>query len=387
MEQSVGIVETRFARFAEKPEDYIELDSGRKFGPVTVAYETYGTLNEKKDNAVLICHALSGDAHAAGFHREWNHKPGWWDDAVGPGKAFDTNRYFIICSNVIGGCVGTTGPATTDPATGRPYGLRFPVVTIGDMVKVEKLLVDSLGISKLLAVAGGSMGGMQALEWALRYPENTAASIVIAATPRLSPQSIAFHAVGRNSITSDPNFMNGDFYGSALPSRGLSIARMVGHITYLSDESMNRKFGRRLQNRDEFSYDFSAEFEVESYLEYNGLKFVERFDANSYLYVTKAMDYFDVAQTYGNGSLDKALENVKSRMLVLSFTSDWLFPPNQSQEIVDSMIRNGKDVSYYNIPSAYGHDAFLLEVEVLGEILSKFLAATQYQVRTSGGRI
>ncbi|MEJ5284765.1 MAG: homoserine O-acetyltransferase [Brevinematales bacterium] len=376
MKGSVGIVETKYVNFATNEKDYIKLDSGKKFGPITVAYETYGELNSDKSNAILVCHALSGNAHAAGFHKSMGHKPGWWDDVIGPGKAIDTDKYFVICSNVIGGCAGTTGPSSINPETGKPYGANFPVITIGDMVKVQKLLIDYLGIEKLLAVIGGSMGGMQALEWALRYPDNVLSSIVIAATARLSPQSIAFNAVGRNAIIRDENWNGGDYYGKVPPSVGLSIARMIGHITYLSDESMHKKFGRRLQTRNEFGFDFSKEFQVESYLDYQGNKFVEIFDANSYLYVTKAMDYFDVAAMYGKGSLEEAMKLVKSRILVISFTSDWLFPPYQSQEIVNALLKQKKDVSYYNIESSYGHDAFLLEIDLEEKIISSFVDAT-----------
>lgn len=373
---SVGIVKTEYFTFAEKKDDFLVLDSGEKFGPIIVAYETYGQLNSNKNNAVLICHALSGDAHAAGYHKKSDKKPGWWDDMIGPGKAFDTNKYFIISSNVLGGCVGTTGPASINPKTKHPYGMKFPVVTIGDMVKVQRCLMEYLGVEKLLSVAGGSMGGMQALEWALRYPKFVASSMVIASTSYLSAQSIAFDAVGRNAITSDPNWHKGNYYGKAIPATGLSIARMIGHITYLSDESMHQKFGRRLQNKDAFSFDFSTEFQVESYLDYQGSKFVERFDANTYLYVTKAMDYFDVANYYGGGNLVKAFKKIRSRMLIMSFSSDWLFPPYQSQEIVDAMIKTGRDVSYLNIQSAYGHDAFLLEHKVESRVIKNFLAAT-----------
>jgi homoserine O-acetyltransferase len=373
---SVGIVETKYFTFAQKESEYLELDSGRRFGPITIAYEIYGEMNLAKDNVVLICHALSGDAHVAGYYGEVGQKPGWWEDAIGPGKAIDTDKYFVVCSNVIGGCSGTTGPASIDPSTGNHYGSHFPVVTIGDMVKGEEALIRYLGIQKLLAVVGGSMGGMQAIEWALRYPDALLSAVVIASTSRLSPQSIAFDAVGRNAIISDKNWLNGNYYNKELPSNGLSIARMIGHITYLSDQSMHKKFGRRLQSKDQFSYDFSNEFQIESYLDYQGNKFVERFDANTYLYITKAMDYFDVAKVYGEGSLEKALEKVKARMLLLSFTSDWLFPPYQSKEMVDALLKHKKDVTYFNIESSYGHDAFLLEVERESEIIRKFLSAT-----------
>ncbi|MFN3660061.1 MAG: homoserine O-acetyltransferase, partial [Brevinematales bacterium] len=371
-----GVVETKYFSLSEVGVEEIVLESGLTFGPMTVAYETYGKLNELANNAILICHALSGDAHAAGYHERIGHREGWWHNAIGPGKAFDTDKYFVVCSNVLGGCQGTTGPSSFHPETGKPYGIRFPVITIGDMVQVQWYLMKYLGISRWLAVAGGSMGGMQALEWTLKYPDNVYASLVIASTGRLSPQSIAFHAVGRNAIISDPNWCNGDYYGKAIPEKGLAIARMIGHITYLSEDSMERKFGRKLQNKEAFSFDFSTEFAVESYLHYQGQKFVERFDANTYLYVTKAMDYFDVASKYGKGNLKRALSHVKSRMLLLSFSSDWLFPPYQTQELVDALIANHKDVTYFDISSSYGHDAFLLEVEKEAAIIRRFLEAS-----------
>lgn len=369
---STGVVKTKHYHFKDK----ITLDSGKQFGPITVAYETYGELKPDKSNAVLVCHALSGDSHVSGYHGEEGKKPGWWIDAVGPGKAIDTDRYFVVCSNVLGGCAGTTGPSSIDLETSKPYGSNFPVVTIGDMVKVQRLLLEYLGIERLLCVLGGSMGGMQALEWVVRYPDIPISAMVIASTSHLSAQSIAFDAVGRNAILLDKNWQNGDYYGSALPSIGLSIARMIGHITYLSEESMHQKFGRRLQSKKQFSYDFSKEFQIESYLDHQGTKFVEKFDANTYLYVTKAMDYFDVAQVYGGGSLEDAFRRVRARMLVLSFTSDWLFPPYQSKEIVDALMKQKKDVTYVNIESSYGHDAFLLEFDTESKIMRNFLDAT-----------
>ncbi|MCU0241201.1 MAG: homoserine O-acetyltransferase [Vicinamibacteria bacterium] len=378
--RTVGVVDTQFYTFAESDNTRLELDSGARFGPITIAYETYGTLNAARSNAILICHALSGTAHAAGYHTELGQSPGWWEDAIGPGKAFDTNHYFVVCSNMLGGCAGTTGPLSIDPATGRPYGMSFPVVTVGDMVQVQRALIDHLGIDTLLCVAGGSMGGMQALEWALRYPERIRSAGVIAATARLSAQSIAFNAVGRNSILTDTHWNQGDYHDGDLPAAGLAIARMIGHITYLSDESMHAKFGRRLLRDNEFGYDFTRDFQVESYLDHQGNKFVERFDANSYLYITKAMDYFDAALAWGEGDLRRALARVRARMLVLSFTSDWLFPPYQSQEVVDALVANQKDVTYVNIPTSCGHDAFLLEVETETRILNAFLDATFRQI-------
>ncbi len=351
-------------------EDGVTLDSGRTFAPINVRYETYGTLDREHSNAILIVHAFSGDAHAAGVH-PGDTLPGWWDNMIGPGKAFDTNTYFVICSNVLGGCQGTTGPGSPDPLTGRPYALEFPVVTINDMVKVQKRLIEHLGIDRLLTVAGGSMGGMQALEWAVTYPESVATAIILAATSCLSAQGIAFDAVGRNAIMSDPRWNNGNYYDTEPPARGLAIARMLGHITYLSDESMGMKFGRKLQQRSQFGFDFDDQFAVESYLEHQGGKFVDRFDANSYIYLTKAMDYYDIGKRYG--SLQHAFEQGTSKYLVISFTSDWLYPPYQSKEMVFAMIKAGKDASYAELSSPYGHDSFLLETTRQAEIISGFL--------------
>jgi homoserine O-acetyltransferase/O-succinyltransferase len=369
-EGTVGIVETQHFTFAEPPNE-LELDCGKKLGPITLAYETYGTLNEDQSNAILVVHALSGDAHAAGQHSPTDRKPGWWDTMVGPGKGFDTERYFVICSNVIGGCMGSTGPSSTNPSTGKPYGLTFPIITIGDMVRAQRQLIIHLGIHKLLAVAGGSMGGMQTLEWATRYPNLIRSAIVIAAAPLSGAQAIAFDAVGRNAIQADPCFQNGDYYDQEGPAQGLSIARMLAHITYLSDESMRAKFGRALRSTTEYSYDFGSEFSVETYLDYQGEQFVSRFDANSYLYVTKALDYFDLPAQYG--SLDNALSRVREKIMILSYSSDWLYPPYQSQEMVDALLRHQKDVTYCNIQSDYGHDAFLLEVDVMRKLIGGFI--------------
>ena len=357
-----------------EPEQPLELECGKRLAPIDVAYETYGQLNETGDNAVLICHALSGDAHVAGCHSPDDRKPGWWDNMVGPGKGIDTNKYFVICSNFLGGCTGTTGPSSINPATQKPYGLDFPIITIGDMVKVQKLLLDELGIKKLLAVIGGSIGGMQVLQWAIEYPGFVKAAIPAATTTHLGAQSIAFDAVGRNAILADANFANGQYKGKEAPDKGLAIARMIGHITYLSEQGMRRKFGRQLRDADKYSYDFNSEFAVETYLDHQGQTFVERFDANSYLYITKAADYFDLKKEYG--SLRKAFANVKSRFFVISFTSDWLFTPEQSRAIVDALAANRKDVSYCDIDSSYGHDAFLLETDALGTFLRCFLKAT-----------
>lgn len=366
---SVGIVETKYLTIAEPPELF-ELESGHTLSPVTLAYETYGELNADKSNAILILHALSGDAHVAGRHSPDDRKPGWWDIMVGPGKAFDTNKHFIICSNVIGGCKGSTGPSSVNPATGKEYGLSFPVVTIKDMVNAQRRLIDYLGIGTLLCVTGGSMGGMQALQWTVSYPERVRLAIPIATTSRLSAQAIAFDEVGRQAIMADPEWVRGEYYGKTFPARGLAVARMIGHITYLSDESMHNKFGRDLVKPD-YGYDFLTDFQVESYLRYQGDSFVQRFDANAYLYITKAMDYFDLRQP--SDSLRKELSVAKAKFLVLSFSSDWLFPSYQSKEIVTALRRNYIEVSYAEIQTDYGHDAFLLEADTLTQLITNFL--------------
>jgi homoserine O-acetyltransferase len=367
------VVETQYARF-----ESIALDSGATLSPVEIAYETYGELNPDRSNAILVTHAFTGDAHAAGISHDGG-KPGWWDNMIGPGKAFDTDRYFVICSNVLGGCQGTTGPASTNPATGRPYALSFPVITIRDMVRLQRMLVDELGISQLLCVAGGSMGGMQALEWAVSHPDMVRSVIPIATTWRHSAQQIAFNEVGRQAIMADPDWNQGDYYDSKPPARGLSVARMVGHITYMSDESMREKFGRRLREKEKFGFDFGVDFEVESYLRYRGNQFVSRFDANSYLYITKAEDYFDL--TNGTGRLAEAfrldgITPIDTRFLVISFTSDWLYPSYQSQEIVRVLRRVNGDVAYCDLQSNYGHDAFLVDVAEQTEIVRGFLNST-----------
>ena len=365
--ESVGIVETKYLQISEP----IKLDSGEVLEEVSVAYETYGELDKEKSNAILVCHALTGDAHAAGWH-EGDSKPGWWEIVIGPGKALDTEKYFIICSNVLGGCKGTTGPSSINPKTGKEYGLDFPVITIADMVKVQKKLVDSFGISQLVAVIGGSMGGMQVLEWMVSYPEMMKKAVPIATAALSSPQQIAFNAVGRQSIFSDPNWNGGNYYGSGeIPRNGLSLARMIAHITYLSDESMDIKFGRGLQDKDEISYDFSVDFQVESYLKHQGETFVKRFDANSYLYITKAVDLFDLTV---NDSLIDGLKDVKAKVEVISVDSDWLYPTEQSTDIVTALNANEVEVSFSQIKSNYGHDAFLLERGQLDFILSKFLS-------------
>lgn len=371
--ESLGTVETQYYTFAEAPSELL-LECGRKLGPITLAYETYGQLSADRSNAILICHALTGDSHVAGIDPlDDKHKP-WWDTMVGPGKAFDTDRYFVVCSNVISGCKGSTGPSSVDPTTGKEYGTEFPIVTIPDMVNAQKSLIDHLGISQLLCVVGGSMGGMQALQWTVSYPEMVRLAIPIATTARLSPQAIAFDAVGRHAIMGDPNWNNGDYYGTPGPAHGLAIARQIGHITYLSDKSMHQKFGRDLQDKTEPDYDFVTEFKVESYLSYRGESFVTRFDANSYLYITKAMDYFDLAQP--SGDLRRELSKAKASFLVISFSSDWLFPSYMSKEIVSALRRNNLDVSYAEIQSDYGHDAFLLEVDTLTRLITNFLEYT-----------
>ncbi len=369
-EGSAGIVQTQYVTVAQPPNELV-LESGRRLGPIQVAYETYGRLNDQRDNAVFICHALSADAHVAGKHHPDDRKPGWWDIMIGPGKSIDTNKYFVICANILGGCKGTTGPESINPQTGKKWGLDFPVVTIEDMVKVQKLLLDALEIEQLLTVIGGSMGGMQVLEWAVRYPRMVRSAIPIATTARLGAQGIAFDAVGRNAILSDPQFNNGQYEADTGPDRGLAIARMVGHITYLSEKGMHAKFGRELRSRQHYGYDFENEFSVETYLDYQGQRFVARFDANCYLYITKAMDYYDLVGRYG--TLDQAFKDVRARFLVMSFTSDWLFTPEQSQQLVDALLATGQQVSYCNIESPYGHDAFLLEPQVMGRLIAGFL--------------
>jgi homoserine O-acetyltransferase len=369
---SVGLVETKHFTFAEPPEE-MQLDSGLKLGPINLAYETYGELNREKSNAVLICHALSGDAHVAGYNSPKDQKAGWWDYMVGPGRPFDTDKYFIICSNIIGGCKGSTGPSSAHPRTGAPYALDFPVITIGDMVRAERELVKHLGIERLLNVVGGSMGGMQALQWAADYPDEVASATLVATCAKLSAQGIAFNAVGRRAITMDPAWKEGRYYGGPGPDPGLALARMIGHITYLSEESLHVKFGRRLQNGEKFGYSFTNEFQVESYLDYQGLAFTKRFDANSYLYISKAMDYFDMTRG-GERTPAEALSGIKSRFLVISFTSDWLYPTEESKEIVSALKMNNADVSYCEIESDYGHDAFLLPCRLQEEMITGFLA-------------
>ena len=367
-EKNLGIVETKYFKTA-KPPDELKLESGEKLGPITVAYETYGKPNKEKTNAVLITHAFSGDAHAAGYHKG-DKKPGWWDSMIGPGKAFDTDKYYIICSNVLGGCGGTTGPSSINPKTGKPYGLDFPLVSINDMVNVQIKLLDHLKIEKILTVAGGSMGGMQALSWLIKHPGRIKSAIVIASAIKHSPQQIAFHEVGRVSIVSDPAWNGGNYYGKEIPARGLALARMVGHITYMSDKSMMEKFGRRIRNVKE-RHKFNTGFEIENYLHYRGSSFVERFDANSYLYITKAIDCYDASE---GKNLSELLHEIKAKVMVIAFKSDWLYPKYQSKEIVKACKVAGIDTTSCEIESTYGHDAFLLEIEEETELIKHFLA-------------
>ncbi len=376
---SVGIVEKKYFTFAHPPQQ-MRLESGALLGPVTIAYETYGRLNDSKSNAVLICHALSGDSHVAGYYTKDDAKPGWWDIMVGPGKGIDTDRYFVICSNILGSCMGSSGPSSINPSTGKPYGLDFPLVTIGDMVEAQKALLDHLGIESLLSVVGGSIGGMQVLEWSVRFPQIVRSAIALATTTKHSPLAIAFNEVARQAIMADPNWRGGHYYDGPRPDHGLAVARMIGHITYLSEDSMRAKFGRRLQERDAFSYNFDADFQVESYLRYQGQKFVERFDANSFLYITKAADYYELERDHGHGSIVEAFSKANARFLVVSFTSDWLYPTYQSKAIVQAIKRSGGEVSFCEIEADWGHDAFLLPNERLSSLIRGFLENAADQV-------
>ncbi len=363
---SVGVVERQYAHFDET----LHLRSGQTLEGFTLAYETYGQLNADRSNAILICHALSGDAHVAGYTDAEGEKIGWWDDAVGPGKMFDTERFFVICSNVIGGCQGSSGPASL-AADGKPYALRFPFVTVPDMVLAQRHLLDYLGIQKLFSVAGGSMGGMQALQWAVDYPERVGSVLFLASTARSSTQNIAFNEIGRQAIYADPNWNQGDYYDKTPPAAGLSVARMVGHITYMSEYSLESKFGRHTQNGGDLAYNFGTDFAVESYLKHQGEKFVERFDANSYLYITKALDYYDVADGYG--TMHEALRRVQCPLLVVSISSDWLYTAEQALELVNALEDLNKKVNYRHIEASFGHDSFLVEVEAMTEIVGGYL--------------
>ena len=355
------------------PDKPLRLDAGVELTPFQIAYKTYGTLNAERSNAILVCHALTGDQYLIGEHPATG-KPGWWETMVGPGKPIDTQRFFVICPNVLGGCMGTTGPASKT-ASGEPYGLTLPVVTVGDMVRSQAMLLDHLGIDSVLCVTGGSMGGMQALQWAASYPERVFAALPIACAARHSAQNIAFHEVGRQAVMADPDWRNGRYLiEGTSPRRGLAVARMAAHITYLSDAALHRKFGRELQDRKAPTFGFDADFQVESYLRHQGSIFVERFDANSYLYITRAMDYFDLAADY-DGVLANAFRGAKTRFCVVSFTSDWLFPTSDARQIVHALNASGASVSFAEIVTDKGHDAFLLEEPELFEIVRGFLEA------------
>jgi homoserine O-acetyltransferase len=364
--ESVGIVSTRHAEFDVE----LPLESGRVLGPLTLAYETYGTLNAARSNAVWVAHAWTGDAHAAGRHTPEDRKVGWWDDMIGPGKVLDTNRYFVVCSNVIGSCCGSTGPTSINPRTGKPYNLTFPVIMVRDMVRAQQLLREKLGIDRVLTVIGGSMGAMQALEWGIHYPEHTASIIPIAGTGRPSPMAIALNALARQAIYNDPMWKKGSYRPEHPPADGLALARAVGHISFLSDTSMNLKFGRRFSVRDGV-FDFFGQFEIERYLAYNGRNFVDRFDTNSFLYLAKALDLYDAA--WGFDGLEDALDRLVCPSLWFAFTSDWLYAPNQTEELVGILTRLERPVEYYLVDSDYGHDSFLVEPEKFTFRISDFL--------------
>ncbi len=387
---TVGTIETQYLDLPEP----VRLDCGRELHPVRVAYETYGTLSPQRDNVVLVCHALSGDAHAAGFAKTPPAEStrdgfgaedrdgaagkglGWWDGMIGPGKAFDTDRFFVVSTNLLGGCRGTTGPSSIDPATGRPYGSDFPVITVADMVRTERAFLAELGIERLAAVAGGSLGGMQAFEWAILFADQVDAVVAIASTHALHPQGVAWNAIARNAITGDPAWQGGHYYGTGqAPDAGMGVARMVGHVTYLSAQALSDKFGRRLQSADDIRYTVSEpEFQVESYLRHQADSFVRRFDANTYLYTSRALTYFDLARQYGSGSLSQAFAGVAARTLLIAFSSDWLYPPSASREIAEALRTRGKPVELQVIEAPYGHDCFLLEEARQTPIIRRFLA-------------
>ncbi len=353
----------------------LPLDCGQALSEVTIGYESYGTLNGDRSNAILICHALTGDQYVASAH-PGTGKPGWWARMVGPGKPIDTDRYFVLCANVLGSCMGSSGPASNDPATGNPYGMRFPVITIADMVRAQVMLLDHLDISRLHAVVGGSMGGMQALVWAAHYPDRLASAIIIASAARHSAQNIAFHEVGRQAVMADPDWQDGSYYTSKrTPAKGLAVARMAAHITYLSEEGLTQKFGRRLQARDIKSFGFDADFQVESYLRHQGLAFSDRFDANAYLYITRAMDYFDLADPH-DGRLGGAFAASRDvRFALVSFDTDWLYPTAESRRIVQALQSVGASASFVELSAPFGHDSFLLDVPDLDKLVAGFLAA------------
>ncbi len=386
---SAGVVRTQYVDLPAP----LPLDCGRTLDGVRIAYETYGELAPNKDNVVLVCHALSGDAHAAGYSDDPEAPSavdgfgadergirargglGWWDGMIGPGKAFDTDRYFVICTNLLGSCRGSTGPSSLNPANGQPYALDFPVVTVADMVRAEQQALSALGIDSLLAAAGGSLGGMQALEWAVAYPERVRACISIASTARLASQGVAWNAIARNAIMADPNWQHGAYYGTGrVPTAGIGIARMVGHVTYLSAESMREKFARRLQDRDDYSFTLTEpDFAVESYLRHQADTFAGRFDANSYLYISRALTYFDLARDHGDGHLAHAVADVKAKFLLVSFSSDWLYPPRDAYELAAALLASGKSVVHHEIQASYGHDSFLLEERQQAPIIATFL--------------
>jgi homoserine O-acetyltransferase len=387
---SVGTVETRFLDLPRP----LTLDCGRTLDGVRIAYETYGTLAAARDNVILVCHALSGDAHAAGYSAapgaaatrdgfaaeerdaDRGRSLGWWDGMIGPGKAFDTDRFFVVSTNLLGGCRGTTGPSSRNPATGRPYGTDFPVITVADMVRAQHAFLAELGLTRLAAVAGGSLGGMQALTWAVLYPDRVDAIVPIACTHALRPQGIAWNAIARNSITADPDWQGGHYYGTGrTPARGMGVARMVGHMTYLSAHALGEKFGRRLQHSSDIRYLLEEpEFAIESYLRHQADNFVKRFDANTYLYTSRALSYFDLAREHGAGKLVDALRDVRARTLLITFSSDWLYPPGDSEEIAAALQAAGKNVELHVIDAPYGHDCFLLEEARQTPIIRRFLA-------------
>jgi homoserine O-acetyltransferase len=387
---SVGTVETQYIDLPAP----LKLDCGRTLHPVRVAYETYGTLSPARDNVILVCHALSGDAHAAGFAKTPPPEStrdgfaaedrdgtagrglGWWDGMIGPGKAFDTDRFFVVSTNLLGGCRGTTGPSSTNPATGKPYGSDFPVITVADMVRTERAFLDAVGIKRLAAVAGGSLGGMQALEWAVLYPDQVDSIVVIASTPAIQPQGVAWNAIARNAIMADPDWLGGHYHGTGrAPNAGMGVARMVGHMTYLSAMSLGDKFGRRLQSAKDIRYTLSdPEFEIESYLRHQAETFVRRFDANTYLYTSRALTYFDLAREHGGGRLVDALRHVSARTLLIAFSSDWLYPPSGSEQLAAALRALGKEVEFHVIEAPYGHDCFLLEEARQTPMIERFLA-------------
>jgi homoserine O-acetyltransferase len=383
---SVGAARTRYLDLP----DPLRLDSGATLAPVRIAYEAYGTLAPAKDNVVLVCHALSGDAHAAGWSDDPNAPTtvdgmgaaergrsglGWWDGMIGPGKAFDTDRHYVICTNLIGSCRGSTGPNSMNPHTGRPYATDFPVVTVPDMVRAQRAFLSALGIERVFLASGGSLGGMQALEWALQFPDDIDHIAPIAATARLGAQGVAWNAIARSAIMADPNWQDGRYYGTGRkPDAGIKVARMVGHVTYLSDGAMRERFGRGLQERQDYSYTLeSPDFAVESYLRYQADSFAKRFDANAYLYISRALTYYDVARTYGGGSLEAALSRVRARTLLLSFSSDWLYPSRDSEEIARALQSTGKEAEHHVIQASYGHDSFLLEEERMTQLIQGFV--------------